>query len=106
MCYSLKNEYDKVYRDLESKLNLFKGAKERDDLQNKANTLANNINDKRKELQGKLDFSPICFIGSTPKLLVCSKLAAKNLFKSNVIFHRFLQKWRTSMTSMSVELTL
>ncbi|ODN04402.1 Laminin subunit beta-1 [Orchesella cincta] len=47
----LKEEYQQVSRDLESKLTLFEGAKEKDKLQNRANTLANNINDKRKELQ-------------------------------------------------------
>lgn len=50
--YSLEDEYNKVSRGLESKLKLFNGAKERDELQHKANTLASNINDKRKELQG------------------------------------------------------
>jgi len=49
----LKDEYVEVQQTLRDKLALFEGAEQKDGLQNRANRLANNVNDKLKELQGK-----------------------------------------------------
>lgn len=53
LCTSrLKDEYEKVSEALDEKLRLSEGALQKGGLQNEANRLANNVNDKLKELQG------------------------------------------------------
>ena len=63
--FRLKQEYEEVSRQLETKLRSLEGAKEKEAVQNRANVLATSVNDKVKELEGKLwisvmDFETFC----------------------------------------------
>jgi len=49
----LNEEYGTVSKSLENKLKRFEGAKEKDEIQGRANRLASNVQEKLTELSGK-----------------------------------------------------
>ena len=74
--FRLKQEYEVVSRQLETKLRSLEGAKEKEAVQNRANVLATSVNDKVKELEGTVWISMANFVMSSgalsaSKLFLC-----------------------------------